>query len=130
MIFFITHSVMFCCIIVVWVQCMPFAISAPDHTDFAHWSRPSESATESKKIKRQTSIYQMRRLGTQIVEILFISILMTAIITGSALFLKDGLGWRFVHLWLKDFVLSCRISIPAGYLIVPLVVMVTKRFNE
>ncbi|WP_158800456.1 DUF2798 domain-containing protein [Pedobacter sp. L105] len=71
-----------------------------------------------------------RKLNIQLLEILAISILMTAIMSGGVLCFKHGTGKGFFKLWLNDFLLSCCIAIPAGYLIVPLVALCTKRFKK
>lgn len=66
----------------------------------------------------------------QALEILLISVFSTAIMSCGVLWIKHGIGHGFLHLWMKEFFLACCISIPSGYLIVPLVVLYTKRFKE
>jgi hypothetical protein len=69
-------------------------------------------------------------LQVQVLEILLISVFSTAIMSGGVLWIKHGIGHGFFHIWMKEFFLACCISIPSGYLIVPLVVLYTKRFKE
>ncbi|WP_299498582.1 DUF2798 domain-containing protein [Mucilaginibacter sp.] len=70
------------------------------------------------------------KLMVQALEILLISVFSTATMSGGILWIKQGIGQDFLFLWLKEFLLACCISIPSGYLIVPLVVHYTKRFKE
>jgi hypothetical protein len=69
-------------------------------------------------------------LQVQALEILLISIFSTIAMSGGVLLIKQGIGQDFMGLWLKEFLLACCISIPSGYLIVPLVTLYTKRFKE
>jgi len=70
------------------------------------------------------------KLQVQALEILLISILSTAAMSSGILWIKHGLGQGFLCLWPKEFFLACCISIPFGYLIVPLVLLYTERFKE
>ncbi|MHB8207194.1 DUF2798 domain-containing protein [Mucilaginibacter sp.] len=70
------------------------------------------------------------KLQVQALEILLISIFSTIAMSGGVLLIKQGIGQGFMGIWLREFLLACCISIPSGYLIVPLVTLYTKRFKE
>jgi len=73
---------------------------------------------------------KLTKLQVQALEILLISIFSTIAMSGGVLWIKHGIGHGFLCLWPKEFLLACCISIPSGYLIVPLVLLYTKRFKE
>jgi hypothetical protein len=63
-----------------------------------------------------------RKIGknlSYILEILFISIFMTAIMSLGMLLVKSPNDAGFFGKWKSDFLLGCCIAIPAGYILVP-----------
>jgi Protein of unknown function (DUF2798) len=66
----------------------------------------------------------------KILAILFISVLMTVVMSGGMLLFRYGLHRDFMHRWLSDFILGCCIAIPAGYVFVPLVEKIMARMTE
>jgi hypothetical protein len=69
------------------------------------------------------------KLQVQALEILLISVFSTVFMSGGVLGIKQGIGQDFLQLWMKEFFTACCISIPSGYLIVPLVMRYTQRFK-
>jgi hypothetical protein len=126
MIFFITHIIMFGCMLVVYSQIVPLKgmqkIEGKRQVIAFH--------IKIRKTMKTKINAQAKHLKIQILEILLISILITVIMSGGMLWFKQGYDTNFYKIWLKDFLLSCSISVPAGYIIVPLVAMSTKRFKE
>jgi hypothetical protein len=56
-----------------------------------------------------------------ILNVLLVSVTMTAIMSFGILLLR--LGWRvgFFKIWFSDFLIGCCLSIPTGFTIVPLI---------
>jgi hypothetical protein len=53
--------------------------------------------------------------------VLLVSLAMTAVMSFGILLLR--LGWRedFMKIWLVDFLVGCMLSIPTGFILVPII---------
>jgi hypothetical protein len=53
--------------------------------------------------------------------IFLVSIMMTAVMSLAILLLRVGLREDFFIIWISDFAVGCIFSIPAGFILVPLI---------
>jgi hypothetical protein len=53
--------------------------------------------------------------------VLLVSIAMTAVMSFGILLMRVGWQANFLLIWLGDFLLGCCLSIPTGFLVVPLI---------
>lgn len=58
-----------------------------------------------------------------IVFIFLVTVMMTAVMSLAILTLRVGWNQDFLLIWLADFAVGCLFSIPAGFLLVPLIKM-------
>lgn len=56
-----------------------------------------------------------------IVFIFLVYVMMTAVMSFAILTLRVGWNPDFILIWLADFAIGCLFSIPAGFLLVPLI---------
>ncbi|WP_172805235.1 DUF2798 domain-containing protein [Aquiflexum balticum] len=50
-----------------------------------------------------------------------VSIMMTAVMSFAILLLRIGLKEDFFVIWISDFIVGCIFSLPAGFILVPLI---------
>ncbi|WP_297337554.1 DUF2798 domain-containing protein [Algoriphagus sp.] len=53
--------------------------------------------------------------------IFLVSVMMTAVMSLAILLLRVGWNQNFILIWLGDFAIGCLFSIPAGFILVPLI---------
>lgn len=53
--------------------------------------------------------------------IFLVSIMMTAVMSLAILLLRIGFREDFFFIWMSDFAVGCLFSIPAGFILVPLI---------
>ncbi|WP_194778564.1 DUF2798 domain-containing protein [Pararhodonellum marinum] len=56
-----------------------------------------------------------------IVFIFLVSVMMTAVMSFAILMLRLGWSQDFLFIWLGDFGIGCLFSIPAGFILVPII---------
>lgn len=61
-----------------------------------------------------------KKQGT-VLFVLLVSIAMTAVMSFGILVLRLGWSSNFLTIWLGDFLIGCCLSIPTGFIVVPLI---------
>lgn len=72
---------------------------------------------------------KLNKIQGNLLFVLLVSITMTAIMSFGILWIR--LGWQdnFVNIWIADFLIGCCLSIPTGFLIVPLLKKLVNRLT-
>ena len=80
-----------------------------------------------KNITNPENASKKKELFKQIVDTFLISVFMTAVMCLGMRLIHDPKDPQFAKHLLGDFITGCYIAIPAGYVIVPVVIRITNR---